>query len=357
MASHAYTYVRSKDVNVEHIDKRWNQISQMSKAEAIQHILRLNQQVSARFSRFHELLAQPTYDEMMERGAYWRDFQSAQKNADSIKNVSSLNLYRVVTALKHVNPKYVPLMTRLEEFPWTLKHNTKPTYIATIKRDRLLMSLTEIHRRGLGDTLKGGTDHEGLDDKMIHNEDFVFFRLSCGTDPAHSRFGSECLVFKPDQLFRLGWVSLHDMLSPASTDRMCRINEFQTLEQIEKPSPFGKPVRTMTAPPGGIQYNYPQNRKAKPVILRRAQIVFFGPDIRRGIAMSVVNELFQMGGEEMLDLAMKYVGEQHTMVLLNLINNLFWLEAKIPRFFLFAPNELLMAHSNVPYTKGSGNMM
>jgi hypothetical protein len=360
MASHSYTYVPSRDPNREHIERRADEIQTMSFSDVKAHVRRLNEEVNACFTKFQKLLSAPTYDEMMERGAYWRDFAEFAKqnnlNANTIREISSLNLFRLTKELEGMHPRYLPLLQRIENFPWTMKHNTKPTYIKIIEKDRLLMSLTEIHRRGLGDQLKGGTTHEGLDDKMIHNEDFVFFRLSCGTEPAHSRFGSECLVFKPDQLFQLGWVSLHDMLSPASTDRMCKLPVFKSIEEVGKDkSALSPAVRTLTAPPMGLQYSYPETGETR--LLHRAQIVFFGPDIRRGIACSVVNELLLMGGTKMLDLAMKYIGGEHEGVLLNLINNLFWIECKIPRFFLFAPHELLKLHHDVAYTKGMSNMM
>ncbi len=238
MASHCYTYVPSKDPNRQHIRDRALQISGMDRDAAINHLRGLNVEVSSLFTRWQELISEPTYLKMMEKGAYWKDFAAIAKqnkmDASTIQNVSSLNLYRLTMELGGMPPRYSQLMHRLENFPWTIKHNTKKDYIEYVKKNRLLMSLTEIHRRGLGGSLKGGTDHEGMDDKMIHNEDFVFFRLSCGTAPAHSRFGPECLVFKPDQLFRLGWVSMHDMLSPVSTDRHCKLDSFKTLEEVGK---------------------------------------------------------------------------------------------------------------------------
>jgi hypothetical protein len=355
MASHCYTYVPSKDPNRRHIEKCARQISGMSLDEAKNHLRGLNTQVSACFTTFQELISVPTYIEMMAKGAYWKNFAaSSKKNASSIRAVSYLNLYRLAQGLRCINPRFFALIQRIESFPWTLKHNTKSTHIAKIKKERRLMSLTEIHRQGLGDKLTGGTDHEGMDDKMIHNEDFVFFRLSCGTAPADSRFGTECLVFKPDQLFRLGWVSMHDMLSPSSTDRHCKLAKFESLDKVgANKSPFAKVVRTVSPTPTGIIYGYPENRKTPRRELHRVEIVFFGPDICRGIAYSVVNELYQMGGVEMLEMAMKYIGPEHDAILFNLINNLFWIEAKIPRFFLFAPHELLASHSDVEYIKNT----
>lgn len=352
MASHGYTYVPSKDLN-PNVARRAREIQNMSLAQLKEHMRTLQDDVNAAFTKFQRLC---TYDEMIAEGRYWQDFARRKRiEGPTILKISSLNLYRCTREVESMSPKFLPLLKRIETFKWVLKHNTKSDHIATIKQDRLIMSLTEIHRRGLGTQLKGGTVKGSWDDKNIHNEDFVFFRLAFGTEPAHSRFGSECLIFKPDQLFKIGWVSLFDMLSPDSTDNMAVLHELNFTKDTvgpQKKNPFALPLRTINSPEMEINVKFPKSAKGmqgRPRTLHRAEIVFFGRDIRLGVACSVMQELLLIGGEGLLNQVMSV----DDAVLARIISNLFWIEAKIPRFFQFSPQEFLAAHSGVEYTKNT----
>lgn len=350
MASHGYTYVPSKDVS-PNVRLRDQQIRAMDMNQLRAYVSAMHADVNATYTKFQRLC---TYNEMIEQGQYWVDFRKRKQDATSIRKISNLNLYRCTRELEGMPPKFFPLLERLEKLPWMLKHNTKPTHIKTIKSDHIILSLTEIHRRGLGDTLKGGTEKGSWDDKNIHNEDFVFFRLACGLGPAHSRFGPECLIFVPDQLFKIGWISLFDMLKPDSTDRMAVLHELDFSSKSTAPlkkNPFVAPLRSISSDDMQIHTKYPKKggMLQRPRTLHRAEIVFYGPDIRRGIACSVLFELMQIGGPDMLSLALKAEDE----VLARIVSNLFWIEAKVPRFFQFEEHQLLAAHSNVPYTKST----
>lgn len=352
MASHGFTYVPSKDLN-PNVRRRAQQIQNMTFAEVKEHVRSLQRDVNSAFTKFQRLC---TYDEMIASGLYWRDFaQKKRIQGPSIKSISSLNLYRCTKELEHMPPCFIPFLKRLESFPWVLKHNTKPDHIDNIKKERLLLGLTEIHRRGLGNKYKGGTDKGGADDRNIHNEDFVFFRLSFGLEPSHSRFGSECLIFEPTQLFKIGWVSMFDMLSPDSTDNMAVLHSLNfTKDTIgpQKKSIRQLPLRCISSPPLQINSKFPRqcnSLTSQPRVLHRAEIVFFGPDIRLGVACSALTELFLIGGPELVEQVMQV----DDPVLARIISNLFWIEAKIPRFFGYAPSELLAAHSNVKYTKST----
>jgi hypothetical protein len=358
MPNWSYTYVPSEDPNALHIQQRRAQLGTMNREQSIAYLRQMAVEVDEVMHRFRRLLAPPVYRDMLANGEYWKSFRQQSRNdVSTIQKLSSLNLLRLVNELRRVNMNLVmPLLQRLENLPYTLKHNTKKPYVENITKTRTILSLTEIHRRGLGDTLKGGTDHEGADQVNIHNEDFVFFRLALGYFPAHSRFGTECFVFKPDQLFKFGWVSLHDMLSPASTERYAcfpNISKIQDIGNV-KPSPFNMPARTLANEPQGMCYSYPLNGR-KTVRLHRAQVVFYGDDIRRGIACAVVNELNLMFGVKGLQMALDVCGpgEANDKLLLNLIGNLFFLEAKVPTKFQFAPHELLAFHTDVAYDKSS----
>ncbi len=389
MASHGYTYVPSKDLN-PNVRVRDEQIRQMSFAEVKEYVRALHEEMNVTAAKFQRLC---TYNEMIQSGLYWQDFVGRKRmQAASIRKISNVNLCRCAREVEGIHLKFKHLIDRLESFDWVLKHNTKPKHINTILTDRIILSLTEIQRLGLGDKLKGGTEKGGRDHTNIHNEDFVFFRLAFGDGPAHSRFGSECLVFTANQLFKTGWISLFDMLKPDSTDRIAVLHSLdftQNKVAPQKKNPFAVPVRSVHSdqmdlymryqkapaaevgapvrrPPlsglqklrgGGMQRQsgrMPAMSGGVPQVetrtLHRAEIVFFGPDIRRGIAYSVVTELNLIGGAGMLERAMA----AEDPVLAQIVSNLFWIEAKIPRFFQFSEEgELLARHSGVVYTKNT----
>jgi hypothetical protein len=414
MASHGYTYVPSKDLS-PNVRIRDEQIRAKDFDELKAYMRAMHEEMNATAAKFQRLC---TYNEMIQSGLYWKDFAKHKgMQAATIGKISNVNLGRCAREVECISPKFLPLIEKLEKFDWVLKHNTKPDHIETILKDRTILSLTEIHRRGLGGKLKGGTEHEGRDHIYIHNEDFVFFRLAFGNQPAHSRFGSECLVFKADQLFRTGWITLYDMLKPDSTDRIARLDSlnFEKDKMLpQKKNPFGQPLRSISSDPVGITMRYqksadkgePKELPAKaspsssslqklpaskmplssgclptmgrgmsPMLpmssgmprsvgamgsmggmtqmetrtLHRAEIVFYGRDIRRGIAFSMVSELNLMGGASLLERVMA----AEDAVLAQIVANLFWFEAKMPRVFQFSGSELLAHHSSVPYTKST----
>ena len=413
MASHGYTYVPSKDVS-PNVRMRDEQIRGMDFGELKAYMRAMHEEMNATAAKFQRLC---TYNEMIQSGLYWKEFAEHKgMQAATIRKISNVNLGRCAREMECINPKFLPLIEKLEKFDWVLKHNTKPDHIATIIKDRLILSLTEIHRRGLDGKLKGGTEHEGRDHKNIHNEDFVFFRLAFGTQPAHSRFGSECLVFKADQLFRTGWISLYDMLKPDSTDRIARLDSlnFEKDKMLpQKKTPFGQPLRSISSDETHITMRYQKSAEkgepkelpvkaspssslqkmqaakmsqlsgrlpamgrgmspmlpmsggmsrsfgpmgsmggmpqTEPRTLHRAEIVFYGRDIRRGIAFSVVSELNLMGGASLLEKVMA----AEDAVLAQIVANLFWFEAKMPRVFQFSDTELLAHHSDVQYTRST----
>jgi len=305
--------------------------------------------------RFAGLTA-AVYDDMFQHGSVW-------KNVPPMPKLSVCNLSELTKTLQPelFSPGERKIYSLLLELPYTLIHNTKVEYLAGILKTKKIRSKTQIALDGDSGVLKGGTN-TSLDDKYIHNEDFVFFRLGVGDGYASSNFGPVCLIFKPDSMFERGWVSLNDMLNPATSDSMAcfpgPIGQMSLEDRLTTPlgdsrSPFAKPLRAMTSDgAAGVSISRTYFATGKPVSqpIHRAQEVFFASHIRPGIALCVMRELRLMGPLVMQAAIHALIpsSAETTRKLSCLVFNLFRPEVKIPREFVFQDSDLIRRYDTRP---------
>ena len=325
-----------------HARRRWQTIKDMTLGQAKGHLLGLKAELDQTLTKevFHQLTVQSTYRNMLAEGRVWQ-----HRRQRDIRGLSKANLQALRRALAPLTRKEGVIVEALKGLDYTLTHNTKLDHKGTLFEERKILSKTEIE--ALGRDQKGGTKNEMGDKDYLHNEDFVFFCLTCGIKPAMSRFGRLCIVFSADRLFEEGWVSLHDMLSPTHSRSMAFFPKIERLREIKRLA-FSEPLRvTIPAPHKQstlIRHTYIESGQVR--VFCRTQEVFFGPDIREGIALSVVQELRLMG-DGMVDLAYGAQGDQQALA--NLVFNLFRPEAKIPREFKFGRKDFKMAFKTKEY--------
>ena len=305
--------------------------------------------------RFAGLTA-AVYDDMFQHGSVW-------KNVPPMPKLSVCNLSELTKTLQPelFSPGERKIYDLLLKLPYTLIHNTKAEYLAGILKTKKIRSKTQIALDGDSGVLKGGTN-TSLDDKYIHNEDFVFFRLGVGDGYASSNFGPVCLIFKPDSMFERGWVSLNDMLNPATSDSMAcfpgPIGKMSLEDRLTTPvgdsrSPFAKPLRAMNSDgAAGVSISRTYFATGKPVSqqIHRAREVFFASHIRPGIALCVMRELRLMGPLVMQAAIHALIpsSAETTRKLSCLLFNLFRPEVKIPRDFVFQDSDLIRRYDAPP---------
>lgn len=170
-----------------------------------------------------------------------------------------------------------------------------------------------------------------IDKKFIANDDFIFFTLDL--KPKHNKqYGPEIFYIDCDdvEFFKNGWLSYIDFLEPKAFNRKIFSSEIKaaTYGIVREPyTPnwhhervYGHAIYLTY---GFFYYNTKRTR-----VLRILDLISYAGDMKQAIAYNIILELRLMG------LSIPFSSFSNDMKLEfchNLLNNLFYLEAKIPK--------------------------
>lgn len=282
-----------------------NQIENMT--DALYHENDKSIVASQRFQRAHTV-----YKELSQ-GTYWREAEKTmgmEMNLESFTRLSKENLTGIQTELGNLTPEEKAFYYHLMGQSTEITHYTNATDIIT--DSGVILSNTLLHKI-LG---KGNfTDNSDEDIAKLANGGNVFFRYELKHNhKMSSRFGEEHLIMKSETtpIFETGWVSLYDMLVPDSASIVRTISDEGNILRAQ--------VGTYTH--GKITYKYGEKEHEFDV----TGTVFYGPDIRKGIALTMIRELRRIGGP-FQEKSLKDLSPEAMNILMA---KLFRIEAKIP---------------------------
>lgn len=201
-------------------------------------------------------------------------------------------------------PTEVDLCAAIIDLPFTIKHATPNWYC--IANDGSLDSLSEFQKKNPNWSSEFSTPGNI---ENLGNHGFVFFRVDVGRDPVVTRYGDTHIVDDLTVIETDGWISLFDQLKPLSSTTMQRyydhegnliryasmkgtndsIHVYEYGKLLAKPNNKCKQATSFArsqcnAFDGDVWPS--MNRKCK-----FTDFVFYGPQIRLGIALSLIYEL------------------------------------------------------------------
>lgn len=201
-------------------------------------------------------------------------------------------------------PTEVDLCAAIIDLPFTIKHATPNWYC--IVNDGSLDSLSEFQKKNPNWSSEFSTPGNI---KNLGNHGFVFFRVDVGRDPVATRYGDTQIVDDLTVIETDGWISLFDQLKPLSSTTMQRyydhegnlirrasmmgtndsIHVYEYGKLLAKPNNKRKQATSFaqsqrTAFPGEV---WPSMNRECPF----TDFVFYGPQIRLGIALSLIYEV------------------------------------------------------------------
>ena len=282
-----------------------------------QYLLKLKQEEALTIQRW--VRAHRAYD-ALQAGPLWakadqikRVLPTRKLNLNQFQVLSRTNLSHLQQALGTLSQAEINFMRVLMGQSAELTHYTDR--FDEIHRSGYLFSTTKFktiaNRSGLFFSTNSGYDIANL-----ANGDFVFFRYELEHQSQFtSRFGEEHIIVNADSttLFQNGWISMYEMLQP------------QLIKVVKSLENQGLVLRKMHSgynSSGTIQYEY----AGKVYDFDIYGTLFYGPDIRRGIALTAIRELRRIGG----DYQTKHLSELNLPQLNQLLSQLFRIEAKIP---------------------------
>jgi len=274
-------------------------------------------------------------------GSQWKDEGLDERTQDirassKIAVLSANNLQKLIEEVE-LDEASRNLYERLVNLPFTIKHAT-PAWNA-IRNSGILSSLVNLDlwgskQKASGMSSKHNTGYKG-------DADFAFFRFDVGDSPMETRYGPTTIVADASILAAQGgWVSLHDQLVPLDRESM---------RQLRAPV-TGAVVRTSQHDPEhlgtGKQTEWTNRYPANPEGAQGHRVsfldeVFYGPDIVRGIALSVIRELNRIGGVYRAQ-ALQLTRQED---LRSLLSSLFRVEAKLPSSFKLSEANIVQVHN------------
>lgn len=246
---------------------------------------------------------------LLDHGVYWHQSNNGGQtkiNHAQFRMLSKANVSRLRKALSSLDDKEICLVDKMLQASVEITHYTHKA--SDILHSRFIYSLHYMLRN----SYKNGDNHSYVDVASLSNHGNVFFRYELIHQyDKPSRFGSGQFIFGADStaLFQRGWVSLFEMLNPFSSSVASQVCH------------RGKVARQK------INYKtfyYPFSRARHALDLY--QTLFYGPDIKIGLALCVLRELRRIGGsfrDEML-------ADTSLSSMSKLLSMLFRVEAKIP---------------------------
>ncbi|MGF9905277.1 hypothetical protein [Brevibacillus porteri] len=231
--------------------------------------------------------------------------------------------------------------------PFTVKHATPNFH--PIANDGSLDSFAEYSKKN--PNWKSEFSTPGNVEKL-GNHGFVFFRVDVGDDKIETRYGGTQISSDMSLIEHDGWVSMFDQLKPLSSKTMISYydHEGALIRQAEIPRKDNTNQYKQF-----YKYGYiPQTGKKPKTTFSKTNLkakgserhndldretnfmdyVFYGPEIREGIALSLIHELryFERSGyrDHLLEAFHNKKGEERVNFLKELIGKTFRPEGKYP---------------------------
>lgn len=258
---------------------------------------------------------------------------SALIPALSARNLAMLK--KEMQPILHQDSGMQALYERLMEVPYTISHATSA--FNAIRNSGMLSSLDNLGLWGNAQNASGMSSENNLSYK--EDGDFAFFRFGVGSEPMQTRYGPTTIVANADLLQeKSGWVSLHDQLVPLDRPAMRELKDkrgttVRTSAHDEEHTSTGKQTRW---------HNHYPNTGQKHEI-NFLDEVFYGKDIKAGIALSMLREIDRIGGQFKQD-ALHTKG---TADLGKLLISLYRVEAKLPSSFKLHEAKDTVVHNAV----------
>jgi hypothetical protein len=271
-----------------------------------------------------------------------------------IKTLSEDNLNYLIKKLKsRQNSKSfglladeIDLFACLLNLPYKLQHATN--YYYPIANSGSIDSYAEIKR--INPDYKSPFSTKG-NVENLGNDGFVFFRVYVdGANTNVTRYGDTSIQFDISILHQMGWVSLHDQLRPLSTPNAKHFYRNKRLLRMAKVCDGdGSNNKLKTK----IKYcyrkdhieSYSSGRKdtlksfGNTIQMRTRKIkftreIFYGKDILRGIALSIIYELWLLKKsgfrDEFLKEFKEKTGPDRVLFAADFIKSVFRIEGKYP---------------------------
>ncbi|MBZ4377526.1 hypothetical protein [Corallococcus sp. AS-1-6] len=232
---------------------------------------------------------------------------------------------------------------------YILSHSTSPEGKGAIDNSRKILSKIQLQHQAGRTDIKNNTP--GTDEKLLRNNDFVFFRFEAAqASDGASRYGTNTYRYEARQtpLFQTGWITMEDQLTPKVLEALKRKGDTVVRKASQEPNPGNEVFNAM--PRVKTVREYPKTEET--LDHQTHEQVFFGPDIPKGVALSVIAELKrisdpkynkEMGLAERNELQkFIHLGKESKPVTPEmahkLLKSLFRPEAKLPKTF-FLPRE------------------
>jgi hypothetical protein len=273
------------------------------------------------------------------QGGIWRRALSEGRVGDECKDIVALsrrNLLDLRRLLKPLSRDEQALYVALFALPFRIKHATASEHCDAIANIGMLWSLQRLRDWYVVPTSQFTT---ASDKYQKGDYDFVFFRMEVGEDAIDTRYGDLQFVFRASQIFKDGWVTLHDMLAPIDSPTL------QTLRLRDEPDTVVRRSRYLDEDHWWhTEWEHlPCDSADSSAIPRRVHIldeVFYGPDIREGLVRAILRDLRELPSLQAE--AFAHCGD--VGYLRWLIGMLYRVEAKYPSSFRFSAQTLVREH-------------
>ncbi|AGC43857.1 hypothetical protein MYSTI_02541 [Myxococcus stipitatus DSM 14675] len=231
---------------------------------------------------------------------------------DFVRNLSQENIKRLETEIKASGPLKPYEKEILHSFmtcDFVMSHSTTPEGREAIENSGKVLSKVRIENLAT-DPAQVHNNTPKSDEQLLRNNDFVFFRFEAGTaSDSKTRYGSETLRYNANdtQLFQRGWITMEDQLTPKVLEPLKRADSTPMrkggFEQDSGNQVFAASASaTTTGAPSTnkVVREYQLSKKKSPEGDELFKLkmdhhthhqVFYGPDIRQGVGLSVVAEL------------------------------------------------------------------
>ncbi|MEH2452877.1 eCIS core domain-containing protein [Nostoc sp.] len=296
--------------------------------------------------------------ELIKTGELWIEEHKLRVQEDyypfedvpSIEKLSDYNIKQLTKKIGKIEEDEKTFIERIKSLPFRIVHDTD--HYEKIKESGRILSKVGVANLPYEEK-KHNTPQ--LNEKHLANHDFVFFRFTPDIKPTDSRFGNTSMVFKPEEksLYKEGWVSLHDMLSPIPEDENSRMRalkhdgksfgvgeEYRTSMDADTETKESKEREDAAWDGGKVDMSKWRNQpeladKIKHEYKKIDQVqtedvineVFYAKDILDGVALSVLRECRRMGNQ-FRDMSMEKSAEKGFLE--DLIAHLYRVEAKLP---------------------------
>jgi hypothetical protein len=275
-------------------------------------------------------------ESLLKKGTIWAEHRIwAQEK--SLRAVSRANLEALRQQLGPLDKEELAFCQKLKKLPFTLIHSTSQIVLLE-STDETLSSATVQQRHP-----HAKVNNDLVDEAVLGNHGYVFFRFGLQNEQVDSRFGITTLIFTPEELefYEHGWISLHDMLAPLPSvntqlfkiDGECVRRSFDENKGIEDENLLDSYRNTFSVQYGDIDlknhivHYYPGTKKWRKIHV--TDEVFQGQDILEGIALSVLLEMRAMNATgEILERCIGKRSDPQYMT--EILKNFARIEAKMP---------------------------